>query len=111
VLNSGVPLRKRRAPGIAPHLRPGSIAIHAGREGPSLKIEIVDSGAGLPPDRLMALNRGVGLDNTRARLQHLYPSAHSFMFSNLDDGFCVTVIIPFRVVDSAAGVDQHEGAA
>jgi len=97
--------------GIAPHLRPGSIAIHAGRDGSRLKIEIVDSGAGLPPDRLMALNRGVGLDNTRARLEHLYPSAHRFMFSNLEDGFCVTVIIPVHVVDSQAGVDQEAGAA
>jgi LytS/YehU family sensor histidine kinase len=83
--------------GIAPHLRPGWIAIHASREGARLKIDVSDSGAGLPPERLMALNRGVGLDNTRARLEHLYPSAHEFSFSNLDDGFCVTVTIPFRV--------------
>jgi len=83
--------------GIAPYLRPGWIAIHATREDASLKIEISDSGAGLAPERLMALNRGVGLDNTRARLAHLYPSAHEFSFSNLDDGFCVRVKIPFRV--------------
>ena len=87
--------------GIAPHLRPGWIAIHATREDSNLKIEISDSGAGLPPDRLMALNRGVGLDNTRARLDHLYPSAHEFSFSNLDDGFRVTVKIPFRVETQA----------
>ena len=59
-----------------------------------LTMQIRDSGDGLPPDRLMALNRGVGLDNTRARLEHLYPSAFQFTFSNLDDGFCVTVRIP-----------------
>jgi two-component system, LytTR family, sensor kinase len=83
--------------GIAPHSRPGWIAIHAAREGTRLRIEIRDSGNGLPPDRLTALNRGVGLGNTRARLTHLYPSAHQFAFSNLDDGFCVTVSIPFEV--------------
>jgi LytS/YehU family sensor histidine kinase len=97
--------------GIAPYLRAGSIAIHAVRDGSRLKIEIIDSGAGLPPDRLMALNRGVGLDNTRARLEHLYPSAHRFTFSNLDDGFCVTVVIPYRVIESRAAIDQQEGAA
>jgi two-component system LytT family sensor kinase len=97
--------------GIAPHVRPGSIAIQATRDASRLKIEIVDSGAGLPPDRLIALNRGVGLDNTRARLEHLYPSAHRFAFSNLDDGFCVTVVIPFHVVESRPGIDQQEGAA
>ena len=43
----------------------GWIAIHALREGEELVLQIRDSGDGLPPDRLMALNRGVGLDNTR----------------------------------------------
>jgi sensor histidine kinase YesM len=84
--------------GVAPHARPGWIAIYAAREGSRLRIEIRDSGNGLPPDRLTALNRGgVGLGNTRARLSHLYPSAHQFAFSNLDNGFSVTVSIPFEV--------------
>jgi two-component system LytT family sensor kinase len=83
--------------GIAPHARRGWIAIHAAREGTRLRIEIRDSGNGLPPDRLLALNRGVGLGNTRARLDHLYPSAHQFSFSNLEEGFSVTVSIPFEV--------------
>ena len=59
--------------GIAPHSRPGWIAIHAAREGARLTIEIRDSGNGLPPDRLTALNRGVGLGNTRARLDASLP--------------------------------------
>jgi two-component system LytT family sensor kinase len=98
--------------GIAPHARPGWIAIHAAREGRRLRIEIRDSGNGLPPDRLMALNRGVGLGNTRARLDHLYPSTHQFAFSNLDDGFCVTVSIPFEVDAPAGRVEVlHAGVA
>ena len=85
--------------GITPHSRPGRISIRAAREDAQLVIEVRDSGDGLPPDRLLALNRGVGLDNTRARLEHLYPSAHKFTFSNVDGGFSVTVTIPFRVAD------------
>jgi two-component system LytT family sensor kinase len=95
--------------GIAPHLRPGWITIRACREDSCLKIDISDSGAGLPPERLMALNRGVGLDNTRARLEHLYPASHEFSFSNLDNGFRVTVKIPFRVETSVPLVEA--GAA
>jgi LytS/YehU family sensor histidine kinase len=95
--------------GIAPHARPGWIVIHAAREGAELHLAISDSGAGLPPDRLMALNRGVGLDNTRARLEHLYPLAHQFTFSNLDDGFCVRVVIPFRAAEAPAALEA--GAA
>jgi sensor histidine kinase YesM len=95
--------------GVAPHARPGWIDIHAVRDGAQLTIEISDSGAGLPPDRLMAINRGVGLDNTRARLEHLYPSAHQFTFANLDDGFCVRVVIPFRHVEAPGTLEA--GAA
>jgi len=83
--------------GIAPNARPGWIAIHAEQKGSELTMQIRDSGDGLPPERLMALNRGVGLENTRARLEHLYPGAFEFAFSNLERGFCVTVHIPFQV--------------
>jgi two-component system LytT family sensor kinase len=83
--------------GIAPNARPGWITVHASREQAELVIQIRDSGDGLPPDRLMALNRGVGLDNTRARLEHLYRDRYAFTFSNLERGFCVTIRIPFQV--------------
>jgi two-component sensor histidine kinase len=83
--------------GIAPNARPGWIAVHATREAGELVLQVLDSGDGLPPDRLMALNRGVGLDNTRARLAHLYRERYEFTFSNLERGFCVTIRIPFEV--------------
>jgi signal transduction histidine kinase len=83
--------------GVAPNSRPGWIAIHAERIGDDLSIEVRDSGNGLPPERLVALNRGVGLENTRARLEHMYPSSFRFGFTNLKEGFCVTVRIPFQI--------------
>ena len=82
--------------GIAPNARPGWIAVYASRDERDLVLQIRDSGDGLPPDRLMALNRGVGLDNTRARLEHLYRDRYQFTFSNLERGFCVTIRIPFQ---------------
>jgi signal transduction histidine kinase len=96
--------------GIAPNARPGWIAIHAELTGSQLTIQIRDSGDGLPPDRLMALNRGVGLENTRARLEHLYPSEFQFTFSNIERGFCVTVRIPFQV-EQATPEPIRAGAA
>lgn len=88
--------------GIAPYARAGWIAVHATREASRLRIEIRDSGKGLASDRLAELNAGVGLRNTRARLAHRYGSTHQMMFTNLADGFSVTVRIPFEVDGSAA---------
>ena len=90
--------------GIAPNARPGWIAVHASRDDHELVLQVQDNGDGLPPERLMALNRGVGLENTRARLSHLYPGRFEFTFSNLERGFCVTIRIPFEVQEPASGV-------
>jgi two-component system LytT family sensor kinase len=83
--------------GIAPRARPGRIDIRVFRRDGQLEIEVQDSGDGLPPDRLLALNDGVGLGNTRARLGYLYGPAHRFAFENLaGGGFQVSVSIPFH---------------
>ena len=90
--------------GIAPNARPGWIAVRAERDNGDLLLQVLDNGDGLPPDRLMAMNRGVGLDNTRARLEHLYRDRFEFTFSNVERGFCVTIRIPFEVQAPAASV-------
>src|SRR5262245_7842568 len=83
--------------GIAPRVEPGQLAISASRQVNRLRIEILNSGDGVPPHRLTLLNQGVGVANTRARLEHRYPNDHSLVFSNADPGFRVTVEIPFTV--------------
>jgi two-component system, LytTR family, sensor kinase len=95
--------------GVAPHTRQGRIAVEATREGERLAIRIRDSGDGVAPHYLTLLNQGVGLTNTRARLDHLYRDDHSFVFSN-DGGFCVTIAIPF-VVDRSVSESMKAGAA
>jgi two-component system LytT family sensor kinase len=97
--------------GIAPRARPGRISIRAVRNGGQLRIDVRDSGDGLPPDRLVAMNDGVGLGNTRARLTHLYGAAHSFSFANLaGGGFEVTVVIPFHLGPLAIDAERAEVA-
>src|SRR5262245_26836937 len=88
--------------GIAPRAEPGQLGISASHRGNRLTIEILNSGDGVPPHRLTLLNQGVGLANTRARLEHRYPNDHRLVFSNADPGFRVTVEIPFTVDRSQA---------
>ena len=52
----------------------------AGASGGLLELEVRDNGVGLSAARLTDFNRGVGLANTRSRLQHLYGSSHRFEF-------------------------------
>jgi two-component system, LytTR family, sensor kinase len=84
--------------GIAPRARSGRIDIRVFRRGDDLQMDVRDSGDGAPPERLVALNHGVGLGNTRARLAHLYGERHRFIFANAPGGgFQVSVSIPFHV--------------
>lgn len=95
--------------GVAPYSAPGHIGVDASRDGDRLVLRVRDSGQGVPQHFLTLLNTGVGLSNTRARLQHLYGSHHAFTFAN-DNGFCVTISIPF-VVDRRVADAPQAGAA
>jgi sensor histidine kinase YesM len=97
--------------GVGPNARPGWIAVHASRRGDDLEIDVRDSGNGLSPDRLVALNRGVGLENTRARLEHMYPSRFRFEFTNLKEGFSVTIGIPFQRTPLEGHAERVETSA
>ena len=96
--------------GIVPHARPGHIAIDGAHDHDRLAIRILDSGDGVAPHRLTLLNQGVGLANTRARLEHLYRGDHTLVFSNVPNGFSVTLSIPYAV-DRAAVEPLQAGAA
>jgi two-component system LytT family sensor kinase len=82
--------------GIAPKLGGGRLEIAARRDGDRLRLVVRDNGAGLGNDTLQAFNTGVGLSNTRSRLEHLYGEDHRFEFHRPPDGgLAVTVVIPF----------------
>ena len=84
--------------GIAPQRRGGRIWIRASRARDRLRLVVGDDGHGVSAEKLLAFNTGVGLTNTRTRLQHLYGEGHSFDFKTPPaGGLEVTVLIPFDV--------------
>jgi signal transduction histidine kinase len=96
--------------GIAPRVGGGRLHIVARRTGNRLWLMVRDNGPGLPAAKLEAFNRGVGVSNTRSRLEHLYPGAHRFEFHQPSDGgLAVTIEIPADSDDDT--LDDHEAAA
>lgn len=80
--------------GIEPHARPGRIRLLARRQADELTLEVRDNGGGLGPQ---AIEEGVGLSNTRARLQTLYGDACRFEFTSPPEGgLAVRLTLPFR---------------
>lgn len=82
--------------GIGPRALGGSVKIGAERDDAMLHLFVRDDGKGLS-NGIHALKEGVGLANTRARLGHLYGSAHRFDLKNTPGGgLTVDLSIPFR---------------
>jgi sensor histidine kinase YesM len=89
--------------GIAPRSTPGRIDILAERKNGTLRIRIKDNGSGLSLNQSLERNgkEGVGLANTRARLEQLYGAAHRFELANDPrGGLIVTLEIPSETPDS-----------
>jgi hypothetical protein len=83
--------------GIAPLQRGGRILVSAAREAGSLSLTVEDDGAGALGER--APREGVGLRNTRARLERLYPETHELTIDRPSaGGFRVRVRIPYSTV-------------
>lgn len=79
--------------GIAPRKQGGCIEVGARREDARLHLWVRDNGLG----RSTATTRGggVGLANTRARLEHLYGAAHRFEHGpRPEGGFGVDILLP-----------------
>jgi hypothetical protein len=73
----------------------GTIVISARDAGERLEITVHDSGRGAANPS--AGREGVGLSNTRARLEHLYPGRHDVRVSSpADGGFAVTLSVPLN---------------
>jgi two-component sensor histidine kinase len=83
--------------GIEPRETGGTILIRAVRRGDALRLEVSDDGEGFKGGQLAALQKGVGLSNTKARLQGLYSDSHRFQITpNPGGGLTVAVELPWR---------------
>ncbi|MFQ5675695.1 MAG: sensor histidine kinase [bacterium] len=93
--------------GIEPHSVPGKIQIRTRRVNGMLEIKISDNGRGLK--RNGSVKEGIGLTNTRARLQQLYGDNFRFNLDNsTSTGFVVEMSIPLKnTVNNAEGTDDQ----
>ena len=70
--------------------------ISSGVDGDSLWLEVKDNGVGLSGQARTQFNNGVGLSNTRDRLECLYADAHRIEFSEGEGGLAVRLVLPLR---------------
>ena len=81
--------------GIAMRSAAGQIAVRARRKGNRLNLEVWDDGPGLPEGTV--LREGVGLANTRTRLEQIYGPEHVFELRNAPTGgLTVHLEFPFE---------------
>ena len=84
----------------------GTVEVSIRRLAGQLLLRVCDDGVGLPagwrPD-----GKGVGLRNTAARLQELYPDAHSFAVTGAPTGgTLVEIVIPYHIAKELRSVAQ-----
>jgi len=85
--------------GIEPADTPGTVEITIRRVQERLVLSIRDTGVGLAQDDQVNPfgQNGIGLANTQARLQNMYPGQYRFAVRNVPAGGCVAELeIPFH---------------
>ncbi len=81
--------------GVGPRIGVGKVDVTAKYADGLLTLAVRDNGVGLSPDKMNAFHSGVGLSNTRSRLENLYGDRHRFEFQTPPGGgLLVTIVIP-----------------
>src|SRR5271166_6348940 len=99
--------------GISPRRAPGCVRITSRVVFDELWLEIADDGIGLTRFDGSIPPEGVGLRNTRARLQQLYNHDHRLILEDAIGGGCIIKIhIPFRMYSEEVTTrDAHSSVA
>ncbi len=95
--------------GVSQRASHGHVEVRASRSGDALRLEVRDNGRGLPEgaDDGRGKPGGVGLANTRARLQQLYGNSYRFELSNVPTGGAiVTLELPMHGTTSVPGAEH-----
>jgi two-component system, LytTR family, sensor kinase len=83
--------------GIGRHKGSDTVSVRAFQEGKFLRLEVRNLNSSLEDTSAGLLGRGVGLANTRARLEQLYGNRQEFELRNLEPtGVCAELSIPLR---------------
>jgi two-component system LytT family sensor kinase len=88
--------------GISRSAGPGHVRVEAHADDGKLELRVLDTGPGFAGQPATS-RTGVGLVNTRARLEQLYGPDHELELSNrVGGGAAVTVRLPLRLCNGAA---------
>jgi hypothetical protein len=82
--------------GVSRSAGPATVEIAATESGNRLQVSITDSGRGAMETPLGGRRHGLGLANTRLRLEQLYGADQSISLEKLSGGTRVTVLLPLR---------------
>jgi two-component system LytT family sensor kinase len=87
--------------GVAGRASAGTVGVTAELEYGLLRIKVYDDGPGLREDWTPESGGGIGLANTRARLEQLYGVRHGFTVRNRERGGVeATLAIPLRLASA-----------
>lgn len=99
--------------GFSQTIGPGEISIDCRVNGETVEIDVSDTGPGLPDNRVQSGGTGVGLTNTRARLEQLYGGNFTLELINRPEGGAqVRIRFPFSPAPvSSSHMSQLAGNA
>jgi two-component system LytT family sensor kinase len=87
--------------GVALRATSGTVGVSARRDDGLLEMKVYDDGPGLKREWRIEESDGIGLSNTRARLEQLYGDRYRFDVHNRDEGGVEAVImIPLRLPET-----------